>query len=705
MILPYLIKSTLCFGLLFGFYKVVLEHKAMHQFKRFYLLASLVFSFSIPVVTFTYTIHTLPEATPALDAYAYYASPNIQEAPGAVASETPILPSILWGIYGLGVLIFGTRFVLNLVRLKRKIETSQQIKEAHFTLSLLHQPIIPHSFLHWIFLNKTAYLKQEIAPEVVAHEVTHVRQKHSWDILFIEVVQIIFWFNPFLWIAKRSIKLNHEFLADQGVINNNSNIALYQNILLSYASSIHHTALESPFNYSLTKKRILMLSQTFSRKRALISVLLLLPVIAVCLFLFNQEIKAQPKSLTSHTPTERHITARNVNITILTQDDFLVNGKNATKATIEKTLATFNQDLTKEERDRVINFHITADRTITPIDLRFLQKIASDYGYHRILANNKEEIVRSKHNHPAYNHPTAQDLKEWQKKKYTLFLDDKKIDNRIISDYHPDDLPYYFSLEVTNANTEIYIWTSPFLQEKNNLGLRTPANQKENYAQTFIKGAQRNGKKPLVIEVRNNTITINGQSSSLATFQKDIDAITKDWEETDYINSASSYLFKNNTEDFLTKLEQEYAKTHISKANGGSSLVPSPPPPPTFISKPRYTQDNTLKKGDTLTITITDTGEKHQVIVDEDNGYRLIENADSKYAGQNPATKKEIVTYNSLAKKYNADPSRVVVEKEVALMQNIYSRMSKKQQKKAESYPNLPPPPPTPPSTITPSKN
>jgi len=291
MVIIYLIKSTLCLAVLFGFYKLALENKAMHQFKRFYLLASLAFAFTIPLITFTYETETLT-------------TPVIQDFTQPILTENfdpevqrDYTATILWSLYGLGVFIFGVRFGLNLFRLKRKVNTAQHITERHFTLALLERNIIPHSFFKWIFLPKQEYYTQQIAPEVVAHEATHVRQKHSLDILFIEILQVIFWFNPMLWLARVAIKLNHEFLADQGAIYNKRNIAIYQNILLSYASSSHHTALESPFNYSLTKKRILMLSQTFSRKKVMLRALLLVPVLAGCALLFNQAIVAQEKDI------------------------------------------------------------------------------------------------------------------------------------------------------------------------------------------------------------------------------------------------------------------------------------------------------------------------------------------------------------------------------------------------------------------------
>lgn len=295
MILAYLIKSTLCLGILFGFYKIALENKAMHHFKRFYLLASLVFAFTIPLVTITYTTTISQEVVEEQWVQDFALGDKVLPAssPQVVQAETDYTSTIIWSLYGLGVLIFGIRFGLNLVRLKRKINTAQLFEERDFTIALLGKAIIPHSFFKWIFLNKTQYLNQEIAPEVIAHEATHVRQKHSWDILFVEFLQVVFWFNPLVWLSNISIKLNHEFLADQGAVSDKSNIAIYQNILLSYASSAHHTALESPFKYSLTKKRILMMSQSFSRKKLLVRSLLLIPVLGLCILFFNQGIVAQ----------------------------------------------------------------------------------------------------------------------------------------------------------------------------------------------------------------------------------------------------------------------------------------------------------------------------------------------------------------------------------------------------------------------------
>ena len=121
-------------------------------------------------------------------------------------------------------------------------------------------------------------------------------------------------------------------------------------------------------------------------------------------------------------------------------------------------------------------------------------------------------------------------------------------------------------------------------KNKKILNLTVDSNYKETlYTSQFIEGAQRNGKKPLVIEIKNNTIKINNKPSSKETFVNDINTITKDWTKEDFKNPAQSYLFKDNTDIFLDTLEKEYTKTEIANKTGNSKLVPPSPPSPSSL--------------------------------------------------------------------------------------------------------------------------
>ncbi len=296
----YLLKSILCLLVLWGFYKLVLEPQAAHHFKRFYLLGSVLLAVVLPLITLTYTVEAVPSLPSQITQLP--ATFPIMDTPSTTDSETvDWLPILLGCLYSLGVLIFGYRFVRNLHLLYQKVRNNEQVKTSLHIAVLVRGKTVPHSFLHYIFLPKKAYKQDKIAPEILAHEQAHVSQKHSWDILLIEFLQVVFWFNPILVLVKKNMALNHEFLADQAALQQNYNIKAYTDLLFTYSDVAHHNTLTSQINYSLTrppfqraKKRILMLSQSFSAKKMATRLTFFLPILAFCVYFFSQGIVAQP---------------------------------------------------------------------------------------------------------------------------------------------------------------------------------------------------------------------------------------------------------------------------------------------------------------------------------------------------------------------------------------------------------------------------
>lgn len=295
--IAYLIKSSLCLLVLGFFYKLFLEKEKIHNLKRYYLIFSIVFAYTIPLITLTYEkiVYIAPEelVIPTEEIIVTGHTSFVHKVP-----EEPIDYSaiILWGLYSIGVVVFGFRFSRNLYNLGQKVRSNEKLKEPSHTNVLLGDSVIPHTFLKYIFVSKAAFLQKEIPEEVLFHERAHVRQKHTLDILFVEVLQIVFWFNPLLFWIKKSIKLNHEFLADQTVLKNQYSIQHYIKLLVSYPSSPDHTALTSTINYSLTKKRLQMMTREFSKKKITLKLIALLPVLLICVFCFNNEIVAQEKN-------------------------------------------------------------------------------------------------------------------------------------------------------------------------------------------------------------------------------------------------------------------------------------------------------------------------------------------------------------------------------------------------------------------------
>ena len=278
----YLLKSSICLFIFMAFYKVILERTSMHYFKRIYLLSIVLISVGIPFITFTQYI----EPNSLLSANANL---TIMSDKSDLESNLfyDLLPSLLWSIYAIGVVLFSFKFVRNLFIIVTKIRKNPKQKHKRFINVLLSDVIVPHTFFSYIFFNKTKYENNEIPQEVVLHEELHAKQKHSLDVVFIELLQIVFWFNPLIYLLKRDIKLNHEFLADNAVISNGIPPSNYQQILLAFSSSATEPQMANAINYSSIKKRFTVMKTHTSKQAIWLRSLVLLPLLAFLIYSFS----------------------------------------------------------------------------------------------------------------------------------------------------------------------------------------------------------------------------------------------------------------------------------------------------------------------------------------------------------------------------------------------------------------------------------
>jgi bla regulator protein blaR1 len=229
---------------------------------------------------------------------------SISSQPAEITTVNPILI-----VYLLVATVLFLRFLLNLIRLIRLLKTSTKIAQSGHTLVLIETETLPYSFLKYIVVNAEAYRSGTIEPELLQHEHAHVRQKHSLDIILIELTRIVIWFNPVVWLLGKAVQLNHEYLADEAVLESRE-ITTYQNILLNVVFRNHSTYLASNFAYSCTKNRLIMMKKNPSGSDSLRK-LLTLPLIA---FLGMLVVQAQT---TTETPvqTEKKVVKTTVKYT------------------------------------------------------------------------------------------------------------------------------------------------------------------------------------------------------------------------------------------------------------------------------------------------------------------------------------------------------------------------------------------------------
>ncbi|WP_209404765.1 M56 family metallopeptidase [Pseudozobellia sp. WGM2] len=399
--LLYLLKSAACLAAFMALYKLLLEREPMHQIKRFYLLAAIVLSFAIPQIIFVEYVE-MPANSVGSDylVQATELGPTIE-----YAEEEPwdwwqlVLP-----IYLLGFVFFTIRFVVHLSSLVKNIRNNPKVKTRSWVNVLLEDFTPPYTFLHYIFLNKKRFENKAIPEEVLRHEAAHVNQKHSLDVLFIELLQIIFWFNPLIFILKKWIKLNHEFLADQAVLKQGTPTNEYQHTLLKFASSATNNHQLNRVYSSIgaegiqsIKKRFIIMKKKSSKKSLVLRSSLVLPLTTFLLFALSTVKEVYIPLETSEDSTEYY--ARSLSIEILGNDNYSVEGINVDKNNFLEIVNEFNTDINTEIRNKILNIHLSSSKDIPKSEVWFIYNSLFKYGFYRIVGPN-QEIIREKGNTP-----------------------------------------------------------------------------------------------------------------------------------------------------------------------------------------------------------------------------------------------------------------------------------------------------------------
>lgn len=261
----YLAKLSAYWIALYVLYALFLRRQTFLRWNRTYLLGSLVLSFALPLVQY-------PEAAPPL--------PIVYQVSAALFTVVAEVPSpslltwenVLWLIYGLGALVMLVRLARNFRHLFSFLQKGDRIPMEGYTLVLLDDNAAgSFSFMKWVFISPADYARN--FDTILTHELVHVRQRHSWDILLVEILHVVFWFNPIVVLYKNALQEVHEYLADQQValaqaVTNSPDC--YAEFLISYALNGPTNVLTNQFfNSKLLKSRITMLYKNKNSKWSL----------------------------------------------------------------------------------------------------------------------------------------------------------------------------------------------------------------------------------------------------------------------------------------------------------------------------------------------------------------------------------------------------------------------------------------------------
>ncbi len=293
--MEYLFKSILILLIFLLVHRLFLQQEALHRFNRYYLLSAILLSFLIPLNTIEVAVDTGVSAAQATNNFQEEVFLPEHNLPLESIHETPTKEkgmnweSLILYVYAFGCMLMLIRFCFHIGIIWNKISKNLHVTYRGETLVLLRENSLPYSFMKFIFVNKSDFQENGISDPVLLHEIAHVEERHTLDILFIEILLILFWFNPGLYWAKGLIQLNHEFIADKEALKK-TDLATYQQLLLNHLQVSTSKSLVSGFGFSITKKRLQMMGKKTKPTIQILKVALLIPLLGALVFGFSEKI-------------------------------------------------------------------------------------------------------------------------------------------------------------------------------------------------------------------------------------------------------------------------------------------------------------------------------------------------------------------------------------------------------------------------------
>ena len=372
--LTYLINVSITWIILFVLYKTLLEKEKYFKLNRIYLLSSLVLGLLLPLISFIpmEEASVLPTITTQISEAYQSQMLAVEEFTSPAVSSTATISNtsaFSWTlmfqlIYLLGLAFAIFRLFKSSSKLYRLLSKSQINKKPAHSEIVVSENILPFSFMQYIFIGNQDYNSDE-RNNILSHELYHVQSYHSIDVMFVEFLKIIFWWHPMVYLYKRSVAENHEYAADQAVLNQSSR-KQYCQLLMKTTFPGVNLGLTNPFFQTFIKKRITMMYQKESSRINLLKYSTALIAVVFIATIFVKPLVAQvdePIKIASITGLEKYEkkndTPLDLSTVLVTQENKkLVFGKD------------YNMDATTDKL-KIVNEEIIKNET--PVNVEFVQ--------------------------------------------------------------------------------------------------------------------------------------------------------------------------------------------------------------------------------------------------------------------------------------------------------------------------------------------
>lgn len=289
-ILFYILKTILVSGIFYVNYRWVLRDKKFHNYNRFYLLSVLTLSLLIPLIKIN--LFTLKDPVVFGSVRVSSLINNTFKTDNNIHVDWMDFTLIIGFIIMMALFTIMLFNIFRIYRIKRNSEITN-MKDFDFISTDAENA--PFSFLNNLFWKKSISLNDKGGQQIFKHEVTHIQQKHTWDRLYCQIVSVVFWMNPFNWLIQKELQTIHEFIADEGAVEN-ADAETFAGMLLQTHYGNHFLNPIHPFFYSSIKRRLIMLNTSTKTRFSYLRRLLVLPLFLVSLCIFSIKLNATQKN-------------------------------------------------------------------------------------------------------------------------------------------------------------------------------------------------------------------------------------------------------------------------------------------------------------------------------------------------------------------------------------------------------------------------
>ena len=262
-LIQYLLLSTVCLSVSYLAFRIIFKREIGFRQQRIFLMTSVAFSLIMPLSGIRVEIADLfGRKLEPVSNFQLSALENVQQpVSNAGQSLFPGITDLLLSMYAIIVVLCIAVIVMQLIKILWLYSVSKKTQHRNGVILCNKSIVSPFSFFRWIFIPEHVSDREE-RESIIVHESIHVSQYHSFDNLLIELTAAVMWFNPLVWMMKKSLHLVHEYLADEGTLGAGIDKTMYQALLINQVAEERLICLSSSFNNSLIKKRMIMMTKS-----------------------------------------------------------------------------------------------------------------------------------------------------------------------------------------------------------------------------------------------------------------------------------------------------------------------------------------------------------------------------------------------------------------------------------------------------------